>query len=222
MNTKSTYFGSLTPGECKHNIEFEYTDEQEKELQQAKKKAVEAVDLLKQIDELRVKALELVPVPHSCYTKSQREKEKTLLKVMDRLFSLTKRSSDIDSRIRYEKERESKIELEKIQKENEFKQQQARNDLITRAIQFLQKRNIQVGVDYALDMVIDVAYNVAFDEEVEKLKTSGGMFEFSGDDSCEDCAGWNGVDHRCSCGNRRVSWTSDGDFEHLIVYAEAY
>jgi len=42
-------------------------------------------------------------------------------------------------------------------------------------------------------------------------------------DEGEDCMGWDGVDRRCDCGNRRVYWASyqqpDGTF---VVYGEAY
>jgi hypothetical protein len=38
-----------------------------------------------------------------------------------------------------------------------------------------------------------------------------------GDSGCdEDCAGWNGIDARCECGNRRVYWT----FEDGSAYWE--
>lgn len=46
----------------------------------------------------------------------------------------------------------------------------------------------------------------------EELKNSG-MFEFDGmncndysDDDAAPCEGWDGVDRRCQCGNRRVGW----------------
>jgi len=56
-----------------------------------------------------------------------------------------------------------------------------------------------------------------------------GFIDFNGN-NCSDfsgwnlkaleCEGWNGVDRRCQCGNRRVSWVLS-DCE-TYVYAEAY
>jgi len=40
------------------------------------------------------------------------------------------------------------------------------------------------------------------------------------DEVWHDCSGWNGKDRRCECGNRRVDWKFDDDFDG--VYGEAY
>ena len=32
------------------------------------------------------------------------------------------------------------------------------------------------------------------------------------------CAGWDGIERRCACGNRRVDWEWDGE----LLWAEAY
>jgi hypothetical protein len=55
----------------------------------------------------------------------------------------------------------------------------------------------------------------------EKLKTDSGPFEFEGFNCDQDeCNGWNGLDDRCECGNRRVSWVFSDD--ETFVYAEAH
>lgn len=42
-------------------------------------------------------------------------------------------------------------------------------------------------------------------------------------DEGENCDGWDGNDHRCECGNRRVSWTfSEYPNGVWTYYAEAY
>lgn len=44
-------------------------------------------------------------------------------------------------------------------------------------------------------------------------------------DSEEDeCSGWDGVSHRCNCGNRRVEWVADNtkDKDTFEVYGFAY
>ena len=71
----------------------------------------------------------------------------------------------------------------------------------------------------------DAANEHAYDAEVTRLRTSGQVFfDFDGDDSCENCSGWNGEDRRCDCGNRRDSWTSSygHSFVNPSVYAEAW
>ena len=45
--------------------------------------------------------------------------------------------------------------------------------------------------------------------ESKRLLETGDAIDFDGS-TCEDmelvCAGWNGNDRRCDCGNNRVSW----------------
>jgi hypothetical protein len=41
-------------------------------------------------------------------------------------------------------------------------------------------------------------------------------------DCCEYCNDWDPSSNRCSCGNRRISWSYTGDFEDMIIYPEAY
>ena len=45
------------------------------------------------------------------------------------------------------------------------------------------------------------------DEESDIRK--GVIFGFEGETYCEDDCGWDGLSHRCNCGNRRVYWTYD-------------
>lgn len=36
------------------------------------------------------------------------------------------------------------------------------------------------------------------------------------DANCEDCSGWDGLERRCDCGNRRVYWS----FDYGVAVAE--
>lgn len=60
-------------------------------------------------------------------------------------------------------------------------------------------------------------------EERARASEEEVFVHFAGDDSCEDCQGWNGYSRRCDCGNRRVCWEwgehRDGEF---YLYAEAH
>lgn len=40
------------------------------------------------------------------------------------------------------------------------------------------------------------------------------------DEPYDACRGWDGIERRCDCGNRRVSWVIDDDAEY--AYGEAY
>ncbi len=61
----------------------------------------------------------------------------------------------------------------------------------------------------------------------EAIKQNAGLIEFDGmncndylEEDQEPCAGWDGESHRCSCGNRRVSWMLSDDKSY--VYPEAH
>jgi hypothetical protein len=87
---------------------------------------------------------------------------------------------------------------------------------------FLSARGKVVGVDYEAHEAIGVANDIAFDEAIAAQKEDGGFVSFGGDDECRGCSGWDMESHRCECGNRRVGWERDGDFENMCVYAQAH
>jgi len=69
------------------------------------------------------------------------------------------------------------------------------------------------------------------EEAIQAGIDAGGVDEFEGmncndslfDDDQAECAGWDGVDRRCDCGNRRVSWeTGQYDNGKFYAYAVAY
>jgi hypothetical protein len=92
------------------------------------------------------------------------------------------------------------------------------------AVKWLEARGKIQGTDFEIANAIEVANDLAYEQEAERLQEEGGMRSFSGDDSCENCGGWDGVSHRCECGNRRVSWAQGygHSFKNPYVYAEAY
>jgi len=129
---------------------------------------------------------------------------------------------DIDKAIEDAQKKVQEQEREKIRLGNEeaLKQKQMR------AVIWLQEKGLKLGQDFDLDNALFKANEMASDEEIERrkkeLKESGAWLSFDGDDSCEDCEGWDGESNRCECGNRRVCWWADGDFEKPYVYGYAH
>lgn len=68
-------------------------------------------------------------------------------------------------------------------------------------------------------MMNDAEFQAKVAERVKQIAENGGFTSFDGDEYCEDCAGWDGVSHRCDCGNRRVSWA---DWYGMDINAEAH
>jgi hypothetical protein len=76
-----------------------------------------------------------------------------------------------------------------------------------------------------------IEYKTAEEAIAANIEAIGdGYTEFGGmncndyrDDDEMFCEGWDGVDRRCDCGNRRVSWATEQDSKgNWSAYAEAY
>jgi hypothetical protein len=107
------------------------------------------------------------------------------------------------------------------EQEEQQKQKRVLKEKTERAIAWLQARGLSIGKDFGIDNAYARANEISFDEEVKKIK--GTFISFSGDDSCENCRGYDGTGNRCDCGNRRVSYVMPewADFEEMAVIAEA-
>lgn len=68
-----------------------------------------------------------------------------------------------------------------------------------------------------------IANGFVVDDKIEAAVAAGDVYV---DDNICECETWDGESHRCSCGNRRMHWESDGiDFEHPdqgYVYSQAH
>jgi len=113
---------------------------------------------------------------------------------------------------------------QKDQKELEYKLNKVTEDtkLLERAIVWLHSRGFIIGSDFRLETAIKTANDIRFEELKEEKLSSPNLYDFNGGAYCEDCAGWDGESRRCECGNRRVSWESEGNFEDMYLYGEAY
>jgi hypothetical protein len=56
--------------------------------------------------------------------------------------------------------------------------------------------------------------------KLDELKRDARVFvQFDGNESCSDlCLGWNGVSHRCDCGNRRMEWDTEYGYATPYCY----
>lgn len=90
---------------------------------------------------------------------------------------------------------------------------------VTRAVSYLIAEGKKIGEDFTVENAIERANAIAADKECAAAPQF--YEDFSGK-NCEDCSGWTKGNHRCDCGNRRVSFSSYGDFESMTVYPEAY
>ena len=118
-------------------------------------------------------------------------------------------------------------EADAAKRKAEAEQKEHLNLKPARAVLFLIKNGKVEGQDFTPESAIYEANNLARTRLIESKMAEGGPFNFSGDDSCEDCDGWDGQERRCNCGNRRVDWEMSGDFKdfeigHACVYGEAY
>ena len=121
-----------------------------------------------------------------------------------------------------EKEKAEKEAIETRKREIEAKQ----SERLNKAIQYCLENGRTFGDGLTVENAISTANDIAFNKEVERREAEIGdeYIGFSGQNCDDPCEGWNPNEHRCQCGNRRVSWTDgySSDFTDMSIYAEAY
>lgn len=194
----------------------------EQNLENARKIQEKAKDLIKRHEDIIREAKQLSPT--FGYNKREYTKNNEPQKIMSRINNLVHAEFDLkstyDMRELSQKEKDEKIEKEKKMQEAAKQKQEYLNN----AIKYCLENNLVFGKDFATENATQVAEDMAFNKEVEKRikDNSGGYFEFNGQNCDGPCRGWDGVSHRCDCGNRRVYWQSDGGFKDIYIYGEAY
>ena len=197
----------------------------EENLRLAKEFTDTVKDLLKRFSDLTTEANKLVPGNTFGLSNAKREKLKSTEEVLKRLNSSTmvyyNVKSTYETRERMIAEKE-KLEKDKAEKE---KRESERSQYLNDAIKFCLDNGRTFGDGLTVETAIAVANDIAFNKEVKRREAEIGddYIDFSGQNCEDECAGWNPGDRRCSCGNRRVSWTDyDTDFKNMYIYAEAY
>ena len=164
-------------------------------------------------------------VPDYSGTKTAQAKARGAEAVLNRL----RNEMSIATRIKSNYEHQDRMEKEKAERELADHTKRQREDesrrLLNDAVQYLLNNGERLISDFRIENAIEAANQLAFELEVARREgENAGPIEFSGDGSCEDCSGWIPGEHRCECGNRRVSW-SEGwghSFQSPSIYAEAY
>ena len=198
----------------------------EKELEKAAKLSQKAQDLLDRLNAVLAECEKAFPVSGYGLTKPQKLKQVSPNGVLERL----KRHADALRQIKSDhawhdrRDREAAVEAARIAKDKECEEEKSiyRN----KAIAFCLKNgeSFEGGLLTAENAVAN-AKNIAFHLAVqERISAVGECYiSFSGKNCDGPCAGWNPLNRRCQCGNRRVSWVAlSDDFEDVAVVAEAY
>ena len=122
-----------------------------------------------------------------------------------------------------------KEELQKrIDKHNREEQEKqntrAKEALIGEAVIWLLAQGKVQGVDFTGANAIKVADELAFQSLIKKYELSDEYIDFDGQNCDGPCKGWQPGNHRCYCGNRRVSWVCPEyhSFKNPAARAEAY
>lgn len=200
--------------------EFELTPEREKELEEASIRKAKAENLCCRMREAYAEAVKLCPPP---YWESKRKKD-TYERVISRLTSVYHYVSTLQSRYA-DQDRRKKEEAEKKAGE-----EKAKADAVEavkyrdEAIQYLMEKGKKLGTDFTSENAVREANQLAFESEVKRRNESDELIDFDGQNCDGPCSGWVPGEHRCDCGNRRVSWTAGygHSFKSPNIYPEAY
>jgi hypothetical protein len=114
-----------------------------------------------------------------------------------------------------------KAKEEQQEKERDARIQKAEAEELEKAIVWLLARNLTLGTHFTLENAVSIANDIRFEELVAEAQQADEYIYFNGQ-NCDDCSGWDGISHRCDCGNRRVCWYRDGNFENMRIYGEAW
>lgn len=196
----------------------------EENLQNALNHSLAAKELLAKIADLTAEGNALVPVKTIGLSESKKAKAKTIEEVVKRLQCATYAHSRTESyyeNIEREKVKKEKLEQERALIENAKAIQVSHVNL---AIEYCLKNQLVFGKDFTVETAVRAADDFAFNLKVQENESTIGddYIEFNGHNCQDECDGWNPKDHRCQCGNRRVSWSSYGSFNDMYIYAEAY
>jgi len=201
------------------------TKTKEENLQLAKEYSDAARELLAEFEQVLNKVnKEFKPEYGLSPAKEHKEKEPTQAyqRLRSAVGTYNRIKSTYESRERMERERADREKAEQQKKQLEAEKTQ----LVNQAIKYCLDNGRQFGDGLSVENAIQIANDIAFNKEVERREAEEGddYIDFEGQ-NCEDpCEGWKPREHRCQCGNRRVSWEEswNADFRDMSIYPAAY
>jgi hypothetical protein len=200
--------------------------EREKVLTESRVLTDKANELYARFKEWQKEAEAAFPAPWCFGDKRQQKKHKTLSALVDRIFGGTyvyrrnvERFAEEDRRAIEKAKKDmyaEEVSARALKREEELTRLQ------TAAVKWLLERGLVLGADFDVGNALDIANDKAAEEWKAAVEVR--WHSFGGDDNCENCSGWDGVSHRCDCGNRRVYWERDEShtFEKPSFNATAY
>jgi len=223
------YFKAYKDKPWSHENSFPVADYELRLYEEAKARTIMACNLKREFYDLCMKVHDTVPMVYTKKSDRARRSEKNDLKYNPKLCCdlLDKHVRGVDEYFgrlgasrRYTLEQEARKAKEKSEAEAREKKLQDQLGEIAKAVAFLVERGQKLDIDFEAQHAVSAANDLRFAELVKEV--GEGPHSFSGDCYCEDCSGWDGESRRCECGNRRVSWSYEGNFENMYIYAEAF
>jgi len=101
-------------------------------------------------------------------------------------------------------------------KDLEAEKELKKTNKLNKAIQYLIENGKKLGVDFDANLAISSANELKCDKLIAEQK--GEEVSIS---CCSECSTWTAGEHRCSCGNRRMYWDYNGDFEEMYLFPMA-
>lgn len=196
----------------------------EQKLAEAKVQAERAKELLGHFENVRKQALAFVPGAGIFATKKQRVRSEQWDKILERLHAVLQEPYNLLRNFEYH-DSAAKEKLDDAEKVERGKADAAKYAAYQQdAILWLLAKGKVLGTDFTLMNAVDKANEIAYAEEIARLQAVDEWFYFNGQNCDGPCRGWDGKEHRCDCGNRRVSWTEGfgHSFKQPHVIAEAY
>jgi len=200
----------------------------EEMLNEAELRAKEASTLLQEFVTWKTKVIAFAKdgLFYQCDTKAKKNKATTPEKLITFLNTTISEPKNLNYRFKLQDEFTAHKEAEKKAKEYFEREKVEELKLTEEALMFLQEHGKVIGIDFTLINAVNIANNLAAELEVNRrIEERCGYFDFDGTDTCdESCTGWDGESHRCSCGNRRVSWEADDyhSFKTPSIHAVSY
>jgi hypothetical protein len=141
-------------------------------------------------------------------------KDSKQYKYMDKIFihSPTSAVSVVESFTKQQTEKQKK----ELALEHAKMLEVAQEEKVQRAVIFLLNKGKTLGTDFFISTAINDATNIVAEDARKEME--GKTVEIQ---CCNECSQWTVGEHRCSCGNRRMYWEFDGDFEHWSLNPQA-